>query len=100
MSAQFTLEMAQELLDEMWDWTNEEVEIRDDYSGRSMYGKTCVAFVIDGDTTKVLIAMGFAAGRLSANADEADDKDSLWYGFEARNLPNRTDSMGRGTVIY
>lgn len=100
MSKPFTKEMAQELLDEMWDWTNEEVEIRDDYSGRSMYGDTCVAFIVEGNSTETLVAMGFAAGRLSANADEADDTESLWYGFEAKNLPQRSDSMGRGMVIY
>jgi hypothetical protein len=59
-----------------------------------------VAFVVDGNEVEALIAMGFAAGRLSANADEADDTDSIWYEFEARNLPRRSDSMGMGTVIY
>lgn len=65
-----------------------EAEILPDYSGRGMYGRTCIA--ITSDTSgRAQMALAFAAGQL---ADEA--------GIDFDDLPTRTDSMGLGVVIY
>ncbi len=64
-----------------------EAEVRPDYSGRGMYGRTCTAIV--SDDPRVMAALAFVAGML---ADEA--------GIDFDDLPTRTDSMGLGVVIY
>lgn len=75
-----TLEQAREVQDYMWDECNAEVDIREEYSGRGMYGKTCVALVTDD-----VMAVGYACGALGIPFDD---------------VPGRTDSMGRQTVVY
>ena len=60
-----------------------DVEVREDYSGRGMYGETCVGLVVED--TADLLATGFAA------AEE---------GIDYRALPKRTDSMGRSIIVY
>ena len=51
--------------------------IREDYSGRGMYGKTCYGIVVDGSGTEVIEAAA-ALGVRGA----------------------RTDNMGKGTIVY
>lgn len=68
--------------------------MRSDYSGRGMYGRTCLAIVCDSvaDLFRIILA-----------ADEAAEGDGLSesltrhveYGGEIRE-----DSMGRSTVWY
>lgn len=94
MANKLTEDLANELLDEMCNWTNADLEVRSDYSGRGMYGTEVVAFVFDGDATPVLIAMGYALAKLQ------EDYSETWDGWEPRDLPRRMDSMGLGTVIY
>lgn len=63
-----------------------EAELREDYSGRGMYGKTTTGVVFDGDLVSAIIN----------NADlfvEDDDPK-----FETRSLCE--DSMGLSRIIY
>lgn len=85
--AKSVLQLALESLRETCD---QEFEIRS-YSGRAMYGKTCVAIV--GDDLN-MFKFGLALG---AQADEDTMPiDDLLY--EAENM--KQDSMGLGTVYY
>lgn len=68
-------------------------EIREDYSGRCMYGKTTHAVVYDsrGDYERALI---YAAYEVGARGN--DDVEGILG--ELQNLA--TDSMGMGIVVY
>ncbi len=75
-----TAEQVVELLDgEGYD----DIEVRESYSGRGMYGSEVVAFV--ADSTSAITAIGWAFGNL---------------GLDLADVPTRTDSMGLGVVIY
>lgn len=58
-----------------------DAEVREEYSGRGMFGRTVPAIVTDAPLTMI----GWAAGTLDISWDE---------------VPTRTDSMGRQTVVY
>lgn len=57
-----------------------EASIRDDYSGRCMYGATCVAIVCDDP-----MAVGYAAGKAR---------------IPSKDRPKRQDNMGLSMVLY
>jgi NADH/NAD ratio-sensing transcriptional regulator Rex len=61
--------------------------VRTDYSGRGMYGRTCVGF--DLDSTSDVLRLG---GVLSEILDE-----QAYQEFVDRMA---TDSMGRGIIVY
>lgn len=58
------------------------------YSGRGMYGDTCLGVTIDGGIGRMLAL-------IVESADE-DNREAL--GETLRSM--RTDSMGRGTIVY
>lgn len=65
-----------------------DADIRDDYSGRGMYGDTCIGVTFDqygGNEMELGVLLGQKL--------DADDAYAL-----ARNA--RSDSMGLGTIIY
>jgi hypothetical protein len=72
----------------------EEVHIRESYSGRGMYGKTCFGIVADrdGDAIKFAISLGLI---LAADDDEWGEVHAMDLGDAAE-----TDSMGRGMILY
>lgn len=86
------MEVAQEhvesTLGELWD-----IDIRTDYSGRAMYGKTCLGIVTD------MSGWGLAAEVRNAleYTSWAEEEDFLDY---ILTHEPRTDSMGRGTIYY
>lgn len=57
-------------------------DVRVDYSGRGMYGTTCVGFVIDGSEFGLAITMYDVLGE------------------DVRDLTPSTDNMGRSTIVY
>ncbi len=61
---------------------NEDLEaaISETYSGRAMYGKTCVAIITDH-----VAAVGWAAGKIG-----------MWWD----DVPKRTDNLGLSQVVY
>lgn len=72
-----------DIIDEM---ANEGYEFYTDYSGRGMYGDTCLA--VDLDHTSDLMRLGCCLGRM-------DSALAHTLGEGAH-----TDSMGRGIVVY
>jgi hypothetical protein len=63
------------------------VEIREDYAGRSMYGDTCLGFVVSSNAAARRLMAGIAS---VLGAEEAGDI-----------APRvRTDSMGRDMIVY
>lgn len=68
-------------------------EVRDDYSGRGMYGESTYAVTYDSnsDFEAALLNAAFDLG-----ANGADDVEGLLA--DMRNL--RKDSMGMGIVVY
>lgn len=77
-----TVEQANDLVDAL-NSENIEAEVSEGYSGRGMYGDEVVGIILPD--AKALIALGFLA---------AD------CGIELDDLPKRTDSMGRGIIVY
>ena len=76
-----TLEQAQEVVDyiedNMWDV---DIELREEYSGRCMYGETVPGFV--------------------TNQPEAVAYACAMVGVDWRDVPGRIDSMGLSQIIY
>lgn len=81
-----TLEQAEQIVEEV---QNEgySAEVCEGYSGRGMYGKTCV-----GISTDSPLMVAFCAGRIIG-----EDEDGEWGDFK---LPTRMDSLGFDTIIY
>lgn len=74
-----TTEQAQEIADNC----SVDVEVREGYSGRGMYGRKVTGLVV-ADVSD-LIAIGFAAAEAGIDMDD---------------LPHRYDSMGRSIIVY
>lgn len=84
-----TTQLTQEQLDNIESALNGDGEVRA-YSGRNMYGKSCLGIVSD-DPVKCLLT-------LSRNLMDMDERDTLTMLVETWN---RQDSMGRNaTVTY
>jgi hypothetical protein len=79
-----TLDDAQQIKEWIEDNTDVEIEIRESYSGRSMYGTEVTAFIAD-NSEEALLAIGAASASLN---------------ISMINLPFRVDNMGRAWVIY
>jgi hypothetical protein len=78
-----------------------ESDLREDYSGRGMYGSKTAAVVFD-DNSGLLAAVAYAAGRMAedaANANE-DDETEDYEKFVEELQSLRWDNMGRGIVVY
>ena len=63
------------------------VEIRDDYSGRFMYGKTCLGLVFESNSAPFALF-------------ERTNSMDLVKELAAFLSSCRSDSMGRGIVLY
>lgn len=62
------------------------------YSGRGMYGRTCIAMVIDDNAMQALT-------RLISTLYEENGEDNVeWLLEDMENV--QTDNMGLGTVVY
>jgi hypothetical protein len=89
--ADLTLEQAEAILDvvEEHGWNLDgDLEIREDYSGRGMYGEETAAFVGRGSQGPVFMAIGVLVERGKIGEEEAE------------RMLRRADSMGLGWVIY
>lgn len=75
-------------------------ESREDYSGRSMYGKSTHAVEYDsrGDYERALVFAAFALGARSEDCHPSGDADEGQLLDELLTL--RTDSMGMGIIVY
>lgn len=70
-----------------------EIIVRESYSGRGMYGKTCVAFECSSEDECWIY---FSFGYLSC---ENDEEISL-NGISVDDMPIRRDSIGLGIIVY
>lgn len=78
-----TVDQAEAIVDELANihpWL--EASVREEYSGRGMYGDTVVAIIMEEDDR---VALGYAAALA---------------GVDYRDVPRRADNMGLGVVIY
>lgn len=75
---------------------SDEVDVRTDYSGRGMYGRTCVGVV--GSSVSVALRFMFAlAEQISEDGDDAwEQRENVME--LAEDL--RTDSMAYDTIYY
>ena len=83
---------------------NEGCDIREEYSGRGMYGKSVPALVVDNPGDVLPICLGYVKDRLEDIAESGDIAALKRY-VEA--LPDftemaslRMDNMGNRTVLY
>lgn len=74
-----------------------EEEVRTDYSGRSMYGKTCLGY-----TGGSLVEFVAAVALILIEDDPHAESDDAWTLLEkiAEIGDGREDSMGRGRITY
>ena len=63
------------------------------YSGRGMYGKECLAFTTERETSSFVVAADWMEAALYAGEDFIESVLAAMRGL-------RTDSLGRGTVFY
>lgn len=76
--------------------------LREDYSGRGMYGDTCFGFVTNdyGSSFAFFVQLGIVGAQ---NEEQSLDDDSDYFDTgEAELLANsaRTDAMGHSTIVY
>lgn len=69
--------------------------IRYNYSGRCMFGSTCVGFVTDSKQFNIGLQVGIL---LEDFKEELDDNERFIFICKLKNV--RTDSMGLDTIIY
>ena len=80
----------------------DEGDLRPDYSGRGMYGVTCLGFTTDGGPGKfqMQLAKILAPRYLHLDLDYGDpDLDEIEETLDALGDPN-CDSMGLSTIYY
>lgn len=70
---------------------NEGVEIYKEYSGRGMYGDTCVGLSLEEDSDYDVFSLGVAIGKLNLN---------IRYFKYPEDLNVCVDSLGKGKIVY
>lgn len=92
--------------DELANYMDDLSEVYKDYSGRYMYGQTCVGWVHNSGSIRFGAALFQAI--VSVAKDNPDSSDELlsmahnenWYGITNFIGGAREDSMGLGTITY
>lgn len=77
---------------DLWDDDRDGVPIRDEYSGRAMYGDTCFGLVVPdaADVTRFFMQLAERA---------VEDPDAVPFDYHALARSMRTDNMGRSDTI-
>jgi hypothetical protein len=65
-----------------------------DYSGRGMYGDSCIG-VVCADPARVMFDLGMAIGERAAN-----ETGTRWWDLSESFKRARTDSMGLSSIVY
>ena len=92
------MQMSRKLFDTLGEY---ELDVRDDYSGRFMYGATCFAIDVDRVSTAVYDFINILQEMLEIEVDEElieEVKEFLDYDWSSADI--RTDNMGLGYVVY
>lgn len=75
-----------------------EESIRDDYSGRGMYGTTCAGLVLDSSALIFMVQLGAVISRELTDDDEREDMMNALINMTDKA---QTDSMGRySQIVY
>lgn len=88
-----TVDLAVAIVDELC--YRYDAEVREDYSGRGMYGKTCVGIVTDAPHKDIIIATIRVFAQDNDGLDIMDILDKV-----EDVIPSRVDSMGLSTIYY
>lgn len=95
--------MEQQYVEQFIDELSGHLAVRVDYSGRGMYGSTCVSINVDRDTRfgDVLEAI-FEMGMNMEDVDrtQRDEDVELVNAIESFLRSAQTDGMGTGMVLY
>ena len=80
---------------------NQEIDLREDYSGRGMYGRSTVAVVVDDFGQLLADVLNYIQENIG-EGDETTEGQRTWEGANLTEKIGRfsVDSMGRGVVIY
>jgi hypothetical protein len=102
MQHALTTELWEQLEEVAGDAGLDEGALRDRYSGRAMYGDTCLALVGSvGDLVRFLLELSHAASRYDPDPDaEAAQLRLRELVDTLRGTGTRHDGMGRDTVYY
>jgi hypothetical protein len=84
------MQLTQDTLKSICEDSGGEVEFRNSYSGRGMYGSTCVGIV--GSMSDCMVVIGEVIKSAEGNPGFEDTVDQL--------LSFSTDSMGRDVILY
>lgn len=72
-------------------------DVRSDYSGRSMYGRTCIGFVTDVS----LVDFGIRLVAELQTLNEVNQYQEDWKDFDIEDFHGScTDNMGYSTIVY
>jgi hypothetical protein len=71
--------------------------IRDDYSGRAMYGRECFG-IVGNESDLVTFIKGVAVAAYQAGQENDDDNPVIELADELENV--RSDSMGMDAIYY
>lgn len=78
---------------------NQEADLRENYSGRGMYGAETCAIVVNSQTQLISDLVQFMADNV-CDTNEGQENQG-WCGGPIPDVDSlRIDSMGRGVVIY
>jgi len=92
-----TKEMA-EFLKEASENAGNECDIREDYSGRGMYGQTTHGVVVDSAAQLLADVIQLVRGNIYGDEDKGE---MIWNGGEIPDAESfRTDNMANQTIIY
>lgn len=76
-----------------------EASVREDYSGRCMYGETTPAIVTDAEGSEMAAAVFFAALK-HTQGDSVDLNQRGLFEDIKSFIPGRFDTMGRNNSVY
>jgi hypothetical protein len=85
---------------------NQECEIREDYSGRGMFGKQTAGIVVDSVPMLLADMIQWVSGNICEYKTDADENGAglslnEWTGGEIPDISDlRVDNMGRSTILY
>lgn len=93
-----TQEQINRILENMFDlFGAEEPRVRTNYSGRGMYGKECVGFVVKQDE---LLTLGAAITLALVRDADGNYSDVELGTLASLMMKTRTDNMGYDTIVY
>ena len=92
-----TKELAEFLVKATEHCGDQEIEIRDNYSGRCMYGKTTHAVVVDSETKLLLNVIQYI--KENGQCQRADSFEALEFVPDVSGIRLSVDSMGRSSVV-